>query len=276
MNIADIVNRAVPAEPWVDGEKIPWDEPGFSARMLKEHLSQDHDAASRKLEIVRAQVDYVVDLLGHGRDASVLDLACGPGLHSHELARRGHRATGIDFSPASIEWAKSIAASERLTCNFSHADIRHADYGTRFDLALLLFGEINVFKVLDLKTIVGMARQALSHGGVLLLEPHNPGVVRANFETSPKWSAFQSGLFSDRPHVLLEEGFWHEDVQTAVKRWYVIDSNIGSVTLHSQSVVEYTRDRLARLVEDQGFKVSVAAPDWPGGHDFYPLVAIAR
>ncbi|EBO1314042.1 class I SAM-dependent methyltransferase, partial [Salmonella enterica] len=32
-----------------DEGKIPWDEPAFSQRMLENHLSQDHDWASRRL-----------------------------------------------------------------------------------------------------------------------------------------------------------------------------------------------------------------------------------
>ncbi len=257
MNISDIISRRIPPEPWIEGEKIPWDEPDFSKRMLKMHLSQDHDAASRRLETVHEQVDYVERLLGDKRGSRVLDLACGPGLHSQELARRGHTASGIDFSPASIEWAKSTMVSESLACEFVQADIRGVDYGTGFDFAMLLFGEMNV-------------------RCVLLLEPHEPGVIRANFELGPTWSAMSAGLFSDRPHLLLEEGFWHEDVQMAVKRWYVVDASSGDMTLYSQTMVEYTRDALVQLVESEGFRVSKSASDWPGGDDFYPLVAIAE
>ena len=185
MKISDVADREIPAQPWTDGEKIPWDEPGFSKRMLKEHLSQDHNAASRRIEIVHQQVEYCEQLLGGKMGSRILDLACGPGLHSHELARRGHGTLGIDFSPASIEWAKSTASIESLNCKFVHSDIRIADFGNDFDLAILLYGEMNVFSVDDLRSIVRKARQALTHGGVLLLEPHMPGVIRANFESEP-------------------------------------------------------------------------------------------
>lgn len=35
-----------------DEGKIPWDEPAFSQRMLENHLSQDHDWASRRLTVL--------------------------------------------------------------------------------------------------------------------------------------------------------------------------------------------------------------------------------
>ncbi len=34
MNLMDIVNRIPSPIPWSEGEKIPWNEPGFSSRML--------------------------------------------------------------------------------------------------------------------------------------------------------------------------------------------------------------------------------------------------
>ena len=56
MNLSDLVNRSLNPQPWVEGDHIPWDEPGFSARMLREHLSQEHNAASRRYEIIDQQV----------------------------------------------------------------------------------------------------------------------------------------------------------------------------------------------------------------------------
>jgi hypothetical protein len=43
MDLMDIIRRQAVPEPWSEGEKIPWNELGFSRRMLLEHLSQDHD-----------------------------------------------------------------------------------------------------------------------------------------------------------------------------------------------------------------------------------------
>jgi SAM-dependent methyltransferase len=281
MKLSDIVTREIPALPWVDGEKIPWDEPGFSGRMLKEHLSQDHNAASRKFEIVHRQVDYLEHAAGGDRDLKILDLTCGPGLHSLDFARRGHSAVGVDFSPASIEWASAQAAEQSLDCEFVRGDIRRTEFGSGFDLAMLLFGEINVFSQDDLRKIVGKARRALSSGGVLVLEPHEPGVIRANFEADPSWITNSAGLFSDQPHMLLEEGYWHEEIQMAVKRWYVVDAGSEEVSIYSQTVVEHSKSDLVDLGESEGFSVGEAPAGWPivetdRPAEFYPLVATAK
>ena len=84
--------------------KIPWDDPAFSQRMLENHLSQEHDWASRRLPVIERQIEWIVRQLKPA--ASVLDLGCGPGLYAQRLAQRGFRCTGIDFSPAAINYAR--------------------------------------------------------------------------------------------------------------------------------------------------------------------------
>ena len=59
MELADIVARTPDPEPWSEGDKIPWNDPDFSERMLREHLSQDHDLASRRLEVIEAHVAWI-------------------------------------------------------------------------------------------------------------------------------------------------------------------------------------------------------------------------
>ena len=59
MQLLDIVYRASVPPPWGEGDNIPWDEPGFSRRMLEEHLSQEHAAASRRFATIDQHVDFI-------------------------------------------------------------------------------------------------------------------------------------------------------------------------------------------------------------------------
>jgi hypothetical protein len=79
--------RRQPPVPWEDGENLPWNDPEFSARMLKEHLDQSHGAASRPLPEIRGMVHVMMGWLGLG-PGSRLDVTCGPGLYAAEFARR--------------------------------------------------------------------------------------------------------------------------------------------------------------------------------------------
>ena len=102
MNLLDMINRSSVPVPWAEGDNIPWHDPGFSRRMLKEHLSQDHDAASRRFEKIDRHVNWIHHKVLSGRPTKILDLGCGPGLYASRLAKMGHECIGIDYSPASI------------------------------------------------------------------------------------------------------------------------------------------------------------------------------
>ena len=61
MKISDLIARSPIPVPWEEGDNIPWNDPAFSERMLEEHLTQDHDAASRRLEVIEEHVHWIHD-----------------------------------------------------------------------------------------------------------------------------------------------------------------------------------------------------------------------
>lgn len=160
-DLGAIVARALPPEPWAEGEKIPWDDPAFSERMLREHLSQLHDAASRRMEVIEAQVAWLHETLLGGEPGRVLDLGCGPGLYTHRLAQLGHHVRGIDLSPASIRHARDAAARDGIEVEYIEGDMRDVGLGQDHDLALLSYGELNVLRREDAAAILAKTRIAL-------------------------------------------------------------------------------------------------------------------
>ncbi|MFC6094880.1 class I SAM-dependent methyltransferase [Saccharothrix lopnurensis] len=53
-------------------------------------------------EVTVEEIDFVEERLGLAPGSLVLDVPCGSGRHSLELARRGHRVTGVDLSAEAI------------------------------------------------------------------------------------------------------------------------------------------------------------------------------
>jgi SAM-dependent methyltransferase len=256
----DIIRRQPVPEPWAEGEKIPWHDPDFSRRMLKEHLSQEHDAASRRFEIIDQHVEWIHRQVLRGRPTRVLDLGCGPGLYAHRLAGLGHACVGIDFSPASIAYATDQAEASGLDCTYLQEDIRTADYGHAYGLVMLVFGEFNVFRPRDARSILEKAHRALLPHGCLLLEPHAFETV-ANIGRRPSsWYSAETGLFSERPHLCLQESFWDAKANVAIERFYIIDAATGEVTRHSASTQAYTNDGYQSLLADSGFGNVVLYP----------------
>ena len=151
-----------------DSERAPdhWFEP------LADHLGSAYLRYSFTKGTVQ-EVDALVDWLGLGPGMSVLDVGCGPGRHSLELARRGIVAHGIDVSQSFVDLAVDAAASAGLSAlaTFERLDARVlgdvAGIDGRFDAAVslcqgafgLLAADDETLAVLD-----GMAR-AVRLGG---------------------------------------------------------------------------------------------------------------
>ena len=253
MNLLELVRRPPVLESGTEGEKIPWHEPGFSRRMLEEHLSQKHDLASRRLERVDRQVSWIDGEILSNRPSRVLDLGCGPGLYAERLSRLGHHCVGIDYSPASIEYARERAYRYQLPCSYLEQDIRTAPYGEGFDLVLLIFGELNVFSSSDARSILERAHAALADGGVLLLEVHTLSVVREIGEQQPSWYTADPGLFSDRPHLCLRESSWDPSQRTTTERYFIVDAQTGVATQHGATMQGYSDSEYESLLRDCGF-----------------------
>jgi SAM-dependent methyltransferase len=253
MNLLDVINRTEIPTPWSEGEKIPWDDPAFSERMLREHLTQAHDHASRRFEKIDAHVEWIHRELLSGRATRILDLGCGPGLYASRLARLGHECVGIDFSPASIAYAAHTAEREDLRCVYRLEDIRTAAYGQAFELVMLISGEFNPFRPEEAQGILGKAFDALSEDGILLLEVSTFESLKEAGEREPSWYSSPGGLFSDRPHLCLTESFWDAGKCVATTRHFVVDAAAGDVARCAESLQAYSDERYCSLLTECGF-----------------------
>jgi SAM-dependent methyltransferase len=267
MDLMEIVQRSERPGPWAEGEKIPWNEPGFSRRMLQEHLSQEHDWASRRATTIQKHVDWIHTKILSGQPARILDLGCGPGLYSARLASLGHDCTGVDFSPASIEYAREYARKMHLRCSYHLQDIRAAEFGSGYDLVMFIFGEFNVFKPEEAQQILQKAHAAMQPGGALLLEVHTFEVVHQIGLQPATWYSAESGLFSDRPHLCLQENFWEADQTVATQRYFIVDAQTSQVTRHAASMQAYTQQQYLEMLRTCGFQEVVFYPSLMGEID---------
>jgi SAM-dependent methyltransferase len=114
------------------------------------------------------EVDHLVDVLGLRPGHHVLDVGCGPGRHSHELARRGIRCHGVDISDRFIALAREGAPDG---ATFERADARALRFDGEFDAAISLCqGGFGMFVDPDDDDAVlrGMAGAIRAGGGVAL------------------------------------------------------------------------------------------------------------
>jgi SAM-dependent methyltransferase len=122
-----------------------------------------------------AEVDRALAMLGATEAGRVLDLACGTGRHSLELARRGFSVVGVDISADLLEVAVSDAAAQSLEASFLQVDLRELDFHDEFDLVLSLNdGAVGYFETEEenRRTFAVVAEALRAGGGHLMQLPN--------------------------------------------------------------------------------------------------------
>lgn len=255
---------------WHGAYKIPWDDPDFSRRMLVEHLTQDHDMASRRAEWIDGQVAWIHGHLLDGKPASILDLGCGPGFYSHRLAMLGHRCRGIDFAPASIEYAQKHRPDESR-CEFILGDIRRVAFEGPYDLAMILYGELNVFSPAEASAILRKVQASLASQGRLIIEMQTPEAVQRMGRMEPSEQQSESGLFSDRPHSCRTENLWLPEQEVAIQTFSVTGAIGGQTRVYRSTTKAWTDGDLIELLTDAGFHEVARCDEWPHSTDALAL-----
>ena len=86
------------------------------------------------------EVDFLIDACALAPGMRLLDIGCGPGRHALEMARRGFRVTGVDFTEKFVAYARHRAAEEGLEtrAEFVLADARDFVRPAAYDAAVCL------------------------------------------------------------------------------------------------------------------------------------------
>jgi SAM-dependent methyltransferase len=159
-------------------------------------------------ERTRKEIDFVLERLELAPGARVLDVACGHGRHSLELARRGFDVTGVDLSPRAIAFAREAAEREALSATFLERDARDVGFESEFEAAINLFtSALGYFdeEAENQRVVDGVAR-ALRTGGSFLVDTINLLSLARGFRDL-HWEEYESGtLMVERREFDFERG----------------------------------------------------------------------
>lgn len=120
------------------------------------------------------EVDALVQALGLQPGERILDLACGHGRHTLELARRGFASLlGLDFSREALEKARADAEGQGLSAEFQQGDMRKLEFEAEFDAVYNYFSAMFYWDDATHLQILRGIHKALKLGGRLLIETVN-------------------------------------------------------------------------------------------------------
>lgn len=213
------------------------------------YLKTDGDVVENDQNTIH-EVDTIIRLAGLEPNDRILDLCCGQGRHSLELARRGFsQITGVDRSRYLIRLARQRARKRNLDVAFREGDARLFRLPEAFFHCVLILGNsFGYFKRAedDLKVLRSCLR-VLAPGGTLVLDITDGDWMRENFEP-------RSWEWIDQNHLVCRERSLARDHERLISREVVTHVERGVIIDQFYAQRLYNAQTIRSLLERAGFE----------------------
>ena len=193
------------------------------------------------------EVDFLVSALALDDADRVLDIACGVGRHSIELARRGYDATGIDFSKSALAMAGRSASEAGVQPSFVELDMRQLEERESYDAAFSFFSSFGYFSDEENLDVATRFAVALKPGGRLLIDKLVTESVLPVFRER-HWSWADEA----RSIRVINENTWEPIAGRIETKWTFVHDDSRVEAAHS-SFRLYSYRELHALLKTAGF-----------------------
>lgn len=121
------------------------------------------------------ECDFIEKEINFVKTTRILDIGCGTGRHSIELAQRGYSVTGIDLSKSLLKRARQKASKLNIKVDFQNQDARNLIFEDEFSLVIMLCeGAFPLMETDEMNyQILSNAAKALKERGKLIFTTLN-------------------------------------------------------------------------------------------------------
>jgi SAM-dependent methyltransferase len=192
------------------------------------------------------EVTKIIKLLNIQPGSSILDLCCGIGRHSLELARRGYQVTGVDRTRGYLDKARKQSKEEGLNIEFVQGDMRLFSRPDAFNNVISMFTSFSYFEdPQEDKRVVENVYKSLKVGGGFIIHMHGKETLAKIF-TERDWNEYK-----DDGVIVLQERKVSKNWSWMENRWIMLK---GSERIeHELSHRLYAGSEIAALLHDCGF-----------------------
>ncbi len=238
------VNHLGPVEDLESYVKADWWRQIFNANYLR----TDGDVVEDPT-ITKEEIDLFLNALNPSPEDAILDLCCGQGRHTLELARRGYtELAGLDRSHYLINRARSLARKEGLKITFKEGDARKLPFATdKFDVVMIPGNSFGYFESSQDDTkVLEEVRRVLKPDGRLLIDITDGEFVRQNFEP-------RSWEWIDRNYFVCRERALSKDQQRLISREVITHVSKGVIADQFYAERLYSETAIRELLALVGF-----------------------
>lgn len=212
------------------------------------YLKTDSDVVADQ-NITNQEINLFSQFLNLNGNDKILDLCCGQGRHSLELARHSFKyVEGLDRSNYLIQKAKNSAKKENLNVKFREGDARKLPYqNDSFDVVMILGNSFGYFETIqdDVRVLKEVFR-VLKPWGRLLIDVSDGDYIKNNFQP-------RSWEWLDKKHFVCRERSLSMDNNRLISREVISHVEKGVIADQFYAERLYSKDSLQKLMSLVGF-----------------------
>lgn len=194
-------------------------------------------------ERTATDIEVIERLLELPSGAAILDVPCGEGRHSAELAARGYNVTGLDLSPPLLESARQRASERGVSVNWVEGDMRRLEWDKEFDAVLCYWGSFGYFDDAGNFEFLQGAARALKPGGKMIIDTHVMESLMPQFQPRG-WTKM------GEVYMVEERQFDHEAGRVETEWTFIGPERTDQ---WRSSIRVYAYSELAQMMRDAGF-----------------------
>lgn len=230
-----------------------WANEHTSEQMLSFHLNEEIDISSRNAKFIDKSVEWIVSHFNINKQTSIADFGCGPGLYTTRLAKKQAEVTGIDFSERSIQYARQVAISERLSIHYINQNYLEFETDVRFDLILMIMCDFCALSPIQRKNMLSKFHAFLKDGGSILLDVYSLKAFEQREEAAIYEANLLNGFWSPNRYYGFLNTFKYDIEKVMLDKYTIVEPN-STKTVYNW-LQYYSPEELEREIVECGFKV---------------------
>ena len=141
-----------------------------------------------------AEVDFIFDASKLNTESHLLDIMCGYGRHSIELAKRGVHVSAIDNLPDYVNEIKEKAAVQNLDIDCICADVLEVQIDKKFDAVICMGNSLQFFNEEDTLRVLTNISDHIKPGGKFYINTWSLTEIAVKNIKEKSWSRIEDFL----------------------------------------------------------------------------------
>lgn len=254
-----------------------WTNEHTAKKMLEYHLNESINLSSRNKKFIKKSVEWIISHFDVGENTEIADFGCGPGLYTTQLAEKGSKVTGIDFSKNSLDYAKGIAKKKKLDINYIHKNYLDFEIDKKFDLIIMIFCDFCALSPMQRKTLLNKFRKILKPSGSVFLDVWSLNAYNQREEIAMYECNQLDSFWSPEKYYGFLNTFKYEKVKVILDKYTIIEK---TRTRQVYNWLQYfSQHTLMEEFKENGFQTKEFFSDVAGKtftHDSDEIATVAK